>query len=67
MRKERRNINELRTHFHAKFRNFCKQNDIGFIDKGNIKESHLGMKKLHLNKKGNSFLAKNLPNYVENY
>ena len=36
-----------------------------FIDNGNIKESHLGMKKLHLNRKGNSFLAKNLLNYLE--
>ena len=38
-----------------------------FIDNGNIKEGRLGMKKIHLNRKGNSFLAKNLLNYVENY
>ena len=32
-----------------------------------ISVSHLRMKKLHLNGKGNSFLAKCLLNYVENY
>ena len=67
LRKDRRNINKSRTHFNAKLRNFRMQNDIGFIDNGNIKESHLGMKELHLNRTGNSFLAKNLLNYVENY
>ena len=41
------------------------QNNIGFIDNGNNKESHLGMKKLHLNRKGNSFSAKSLLDYVE--
>ena len=65
LRKERRNINESRTHFNAKLRNFCEQNNIAFIDNGNINESHLGMKKLHLNGNGNSLLAKNLLNYVE--
>ena len=67
LRKDRRNINESRVHFNAKLRNFCEQNNISFIDNGNIKESHLGKKKLHLKRKGNSFLAKNLPNYVEHY
>ena len=67
LRRDRRNINESRTDFNAKLRNFCKQKNIGFIDNGIINESHLGMKKLHLNRKGNSALAKNLPNYLENY
>ena len=67
LRKDRRNINESRTHFNAKLCNFCKQNKIGFIDNGKIKEIHLGMKKLHMNRKGNSFLASSLLNYVENY
>ena len=65
LRKDGRNINESRVYFYAKLRNFCKQNNIGFIDNGNIKESHLGMKKLHLNRKENSFLIENLLNYVE--
>ena len=35
------------------------------IDHGNIKESHLGIKKLHLNRKGNSLFAKNLLSFIE--
>ena len=65
--KGRRNINESRADFNTKLRNFCKQKNIGFIDNGNINESHLAMKKLHLNRTGNSALAKNLLNYLENY
>ena len=57
----------LRTDFNAKIRNFCKQKNIAFIDNGNINESHFGTKKLHLNRKGNFALAKNLLNYLENY
>ena len=33
LRKNRQNINESRADFNAKLRNFCKQNNIGFIDK----------------------------------
>ena len=67
MRKDRRDINESRTHFNAKFINFCKENNISFIDNGNINERYLGMEKILLNRKGNSLLAKNLTIYVENY
>ena len=67
LRKDRRNINQLRTDFNAKLSNFCKQKNIDFIDNGNINESHLGMKKLHLNRKGYFALAENLLNYLENY
>ena len=42
-------------------------NNVGFIDNGNINESHQGIKKLHLNRKGNSTSAKNLLNYLENF
>ena len=67
LRKDRRNINELRTDFNAKLSNFCKQKNINFIDNGNINESHLEMKKLHLNRKGYFALVENLLNYLENY
>ena len=55
LQKDRRNVNESRTHFNAKLCNFCKKTNVGFIDNENIKESYLGMKKLHLNRKGNFF------------
>ena len=42
----------------ARMKNFCKQKDIGWIDNCNLEKHHLGTKKLHLNKKGNSAFAK---------
>ena len=35
------------------------------IDHDNIKESYPGIKKLHLNRRGNSLFAKNLLNFTE--
>ena len=67
LHKERQNINESRTDFNAKLCNFCKQNNVGFIDNGNNKENRLGILKLHRNRKGNSILAKNALNSLENY
>ena len=34
----------------SRLKNFCAQKNIDFIDNANIKEDHLGNKKLHLNK-----------------
>ena len=42
----------------TRLRNYYRQKDIAYID--NIKEDSLGVAKLHLNCKGNSFSAKNL-------
>ena len=36
---------------------YCSQKNIDFIQNSNIIEEHLGIKKLHLNNKGNSLLA----------
>ena len=47
------------------FRLFCDQKNIPLIDNDNIKEEHLGVKKLHLNKRGNSLFAKNLLVFIE--
>ena len=44
--------------------NFCMQERISFIGNSGIKEFHLGKRKLHLNKKGNSVFAKNLLNHI---
>ena len=54
-RKDRRNTRP---------KNFCNQKNISLIDNGNIKE-HLGVKKLHLNRRGNSLFAKNLLCFIE--
>ena len=67
LRKDRRNINWSRTDFNAKLCNFCKQKNIDFLDNADIIESHLGIKKLRLKRKGNSTSAKNFLNYLGNY
>ena len=53
-------INEI----NAKLRNYCDQNDLGFIDNSNIDESFLGQYKLHMSKAGTSMLAKNILNHM---
>lgn len=48
-----------------KLRKFCKWNNINLIINDNIKEEHLGIKKLNLDRKGISVFAKNLLNFIE--
>lgn len=48
----------------SRIKNYCAQNDLGFIDNSNIDASMLGKMKLHMNKKGSSFLAKNFINHM---
>ena len=63
-RKDKTNIQKTLTDTNARLKNFCKQKGISFIDNSGIKEFHLGKKKLHLNKKGNSAFAKNLLHHI---
>ena len=46
------------TNSHQK--NYCKQQNVRFIDNGNINKSDLKSKGLHLHEGGSSKLAKNL-------
>ena len=48
----------------GRLKNYCAQNDLGYIDNSNIDASMLGKRKLHMNKKGSSFLAKNIINHM---
>lgn len=48
----------------SRLKNFCNQNDLGFIDNDNIDASYLGLKKLHMSKKGTSLLAINILNHM---
>ena len=43
----------------SKILNFCKNNKIDIIGNKNLDDSCLNYKQLHLNRKGNSYLAKN--------
>ena len=59
IRKDRKYIDKKLSQVNSYLKNYCNQKNIDFIDNGNLKEEHLGQKKLHLNKKGNSILANN--------
>ena len=64
IRKDRKNIDKKVLEVNSHLKNYCSQKNIDFIDNNNIKEEHLGMKKLHLNKRGNSVLANNFLKYL---
>ena len=65
IRKDRRNLEKSRADTNTRLKNYCMQKNIGYIDNANLKENHLGVKKLHLNRKGNILFAKNLLNFIE--
>ena len=64
IRKDRKNIDKKVSQVNSYLKNYCNQKNIDFIDNGNLKEEHLGQKKLHLNKKGNSILANNFLKFL---
>ena len=51
-RKGHKNIDKKLSQVNSYLKNYCNEKNIDFIDNGNLKEEHLGQKKLHLNKKG---------------
>ena len=59
-----KDLNNKVVEVNSRLKNFCSQKNIDFIDYTNIKEEHLGNKKLHLNKTGNTVLAYNLLKYL---
>ena len=63
-RKDKANIQKTLADTNAYLKNFCMQKWISFIDNSGIKEFHLGKRKFHLNKKGNSAFAKNLLHHI---
>ena len=63
-RKDKTNIQKTITVMNARLKNFSKQKGVSFIDNSGIKEFHLGKRKLHLNKKGNSAFAKSLLHHI---
>ena len=65
-RKDEKNLDKNVTETNKRLRNYCRQKDIDYIDNSNITEDSLGVKKLHLNRKGNSFFAKHLLKYLNN-
>ena len=53
------NVDTINT-INSQLQHYCKQQNVGFIDNGNIKKSDLNPKGLHLHECGSSKLAKNL-------
>ena len=65
IRKDKKNLENLLADTNSRLKNYCSQKSLRLINHDNIKENHLGVKKLHLNRKGNSVFAKNLLNFIE--
>ena len=62
--KDKKNIDKEVLDTNARLKNFCNQKNIDYIDYINFKEDHLGIKKLRLDKRGNSVFAQNLLRYL---
>ena len=55
-RKDKKDISKTVQDTSSQLKNYCSQKNTDFIQNSNMEE-HLGIKKLNLNKKGNSLLA----------
>lgn len=64
IRKDKNGIENQVNELNEKLKKICDENLIDYIDNSNIDESCLGLKKLHPNKKGKSFLANNFIRYL---
>ena len=53
-------INTTNSHL----QNYCKQQNVGFIDNGNVKKSDLNTNGLHLHERGSSKLTKNQLGFI---
>ena len=63
--KDKRNTDKQCVDTNARLKYFCNQKYIPLIVNDNIKEEHVGVKKLYLNRRGNSLFAKNLLGFIE--
>ena len=64
IRKDKKDIDKNVVETNARLKNYCSQKKLDYIENTNIKEEHLGVKKPHLNKRGNSLLATNFLRYL---
>ena len=65
IRKDKKNLEKLRDDTNSRLQNYFFQKNLRLVIHDNIKESHLGVKKLHPNRNGNNVFAKNLLNFIE--
>ena len=64
IRKDKKGTNNNVVETNARLKNYCSQKKLDYIENTNIKEEHVGVKKLHLNKRRNSLLAANFLRYL---
>ena len=57
IRKDKKGIDKNVVETNARLKNYCSQKKLNQIENTNIKEERLGVKKVHLNKRGKSLLA----------
>ena len=67
IRKDRPGMPKRVKALNNKVREFCEKNKIKVISNTNVEENSLSAKKLHLNQRGNSVLARNYLNFINNY
>ena len=64
LRKDKKDNSKKVGEINQRLKNDCEQKNIDFVENSNTIEEHLGSKKLHLNQRGNSLLAKNILKYL---
>ena len=67
IRKDRPGMPKRVKALNSKIREFCEKNNVKVISNANVDENCLSAKKLHLNQRGNSVLARNFLNFISNY
>ena len=67
MRKDKPDIEKKVIEFNSRLSKFCSKNKIDIIENKNLDGSCLSFKKLHLNKKGNSYLANNFLDFLHSF
>ena len=63
-RKDKKDLDKQVQDINNRLKNYCMQTNLDYIQNNNIKEEHLGNKKLRLNKKGNTVFSSNLLKYL---
>ena len=67
IRKDKPDIEKKVIEFNSRLSKFCSKNKIDIIENENLDESCLSLKKLHLKKKGNSYLANNFLDFLHSF
>ena len=64
IRADKKNMVEKVQELNKKIKELCEKENIDVINKSNLNDTHLSKRKLHLNQKGLSILAKNFISYL---